>query len=48
MCVVLVKELEELQLDRAAERVVVRLSALSLQFSRCWIILHFTEQYSTL
>ncbi|KAI4887103.1 hypothetical protein NFI96_025749 [Prochilodus magdalenae] len=45
---ILLQELEELQLEQASESVVIRLSALSLQFTRCWIILHFNEQHSKL
>ncbi|KAM9447087.1 protein shortage in chiasmata 1 ortholog-like [Clarias gariepinus] len=37
---ILLQELWELEHERAAERLVLRLSALSLQFGRCWVILH--------
>ncbi|KAL7836145.1 hypothetical protein AOLI_G00274290 [Acnodon oligacanthus] len=45
---ILLQDLEELQWEKASNSVVIRLSALSLQFSRCWIILHCTEQHSKL
>ncbi|KAG9261596.1 hypothetical protein AMEX_G25173, partial [Astyanax mexicanus] len=45
---VVLQEVEELQQEQVADRVVNRLSALSLQFSRCWIILHCTEEHSKL
>ncbi|KAG7318700.1 hypothetical protein KOW79_018455 [Hemibagrus wyckioides] len=45
---ILLQELVELEQERAAERVVLRLSALSLQFSRCWVILHCSGHYSSL
>ncbi|XP_046697900.1 protein shortage in chiasmata 1 ortholog isoform X1 [Silurus meridionalis] len=45
---ILVQELRELEHERAAERVVLRLSALSLQFSCCWLLLHFSDDYSAL
>ncbi|XP_062874225.1 protein shortage in chiasmata 1 ortholog isoform X2 [Trichomycterus rosablanca] len=45
---VLLQELGELGQERASERVVIRISALSLQFSRCWLLLHCTEQYRAL
>ncbi|XP_047674853.1 uncharacterized protein LOC113656795 isoform X3 [Tachysurus fulvidraco] len=45
---ILLQELVELEQERAAERVVLRLSALSLQFSRCWVILCCSRHYSTI
>ncbi|KAF4074769.1 hypothetical protein AMELA_G00243190 [Ameiurus melas] len=39
---ILLQELVELEQERSAERVVLRLSALSLQFSRCWVLLHYS------
>ncbi|KAL6466167.1 hypothetical protein MHYP_G00263000 [Metynnis hypsauchen] len=45
---ILLQDLEELQREKASNSVVIRLSALSLQFSRCWIILHCAEQHSKL
>lgn len=35
-----VQEEDELCQERASEAMVMRLSALSLQYSRCWLILH--------
>ncbi|XP_053530463.1 uncharacterized protein shoc1 isoform X2 [Ictalurus punctatus] len=40
---ILLQELGELEQERAAERVVLRLSALSLQFNRCWVLLHYSS-----
>ncbi|KAM8866227.1 protein shortage in chiasmata 1 ortholog [Synchiropus picturatus] len=37
---IIVQELDKLHHDRASEHVVMRLSALSLQYSYCWIILY--------
>ncbi len=51
VCVcVCVQELGELDLriGVASEQVVVRLTVLSLQFSRCWVILHCTENHRAL
>ncbi|XP_060763707.1 uncharacterized protein LOC132872714 isoform X7 [Neoarius graeffei] len=45
---ILLQELGELEQEQAAERVVLRLSALSLQFSRCWVILHCSNHYRAL
>ncbi|XP_037387463.1 protein shortage in chiasmata 1 ortholog isoform X1 [Pygocentrus nattereri] len=45
---ILLQDLEELQREKASNSVVIRLSALSLQFTRCWIILHCGEQHSKL
>ncbi|XP_034154783.2 uncharacterized protein LOC113528158 isoform X2 [Pangasianodon hypophthalmus] len=45
---ILLQELGELDQERAAERVVLRLSALSLQFSRCWVVLRCSDHYSAL
>lgn len=47
---VCVQELSELdmKIGQASERVVMRLSALSLQFSRCWLILHCAENHRAL
>ncbi|KAK3538708.1 hypothetical protein QTP86_014154 [Hemibagrus guttatus] len=45
---ILLQELAELEQERTAEHVVLRLSALSLQFSRCWVILHCSGHYSAL
>ncbi|TSO98513.1 hypothetical protein Baya_10595 [Bagarius yarrelli] len=45
---ILLQEVGELDQERAAERVVLRLSALSLQFSHCWVVLHCSDQYSAL
>ncbi|XP_076854878.1 uncharacterized protein shoc1 isoform X2 [Brachyhypopomus gauderio] len=40
---ILLQELAELEQDKACERVVMRLSALSLQFTRCWVLLNCTN-----
>ncbi|XP_066510495.1 protein shortage in chiasmata 1 ortholog-like isoform X2 [Hoplias malabaricus] len=45
---ILLQELGELQQEQASQGVVIRLLALSLQFSHCWIILHCTEHHSKL
>ncbi|XP_051537287.1 protein shortage in chiasmata 1 ortholog-like [Myxocyprinus asiaticus] len=45
---VLIQALSELELDRASEHVFMRLYALSLQYNRCWVILHCTGSYSAL
>ncbi|MCI4392345.1 hypothetical protein PGIGA_G00145020 [Pangasianodon gigas] len=45
---ILLQELGELDQERAAERVVLRLSALLLQFSRCWVVLRCSDHYSAL
>ncbi|XP_051750781.1 protein shortage in chiasmata 1 ortholog isoform X3 [Ctenopharyngodon idella] len=47
---ILIQELSELdmKIGQASERVVMRLSALSLQFSRCWLILHCAENHRAL
>ncbi|XP_050965415.1 protein shortage in chiasmata 1 ortholog [Labeo rohita] len=47
---ILIQELGELdmKIGVASERVVMRLTALSLQFSRCWVILHCTENHRAL
>ncbi|KAK7164019.1 hypothetical protein R3I94_002670 [Phoxinus phoxinus] len=47
---ILIQELSELEkkIGEASERVVKRLSALSLQFSRCWLILHCAENHRAL
>ncbi|KAM4745902.1 protein shortage in chiasmata 1 ortholog [Anableps anableps] len=37
---IIIQEQDELGEDRASERLVMRLSALSLQYSCCWLILH--------
>ncbi|XP_072289991.1 protein shortage in chiasmata 1 ortholog [Eucyclogobius newberryi] len=37
---IIIQRQEELCQERASERLVMRLSALSLQFSCCWLILH--------
>ncbi|XP_041956587.1 uncharacterized protein LOC121715211 isoform X3 [Alosa sapidissima] len=37
---VLLQEVDELAMERASERVVMRLIALSLQYSCCWLLLH--------
>ncbi|XP_008416207.1 uncharacterized protein C9orf84 isoform X2 [Poecilia reticulata] len=37
---IVIQEQDELGQDRASERLVMRLSALSLQYSCCWLILH--------
>ncbi|XP_054895211.1 protein shortage in chiasmata 1 ortholog isoform X2 [Poeciliopsis prolifica] len=37
---IVIQEQDELGQDRASERLVMRLSALSLQFSCCWLVLH--------
>ncbi|XP_019907735.2 protein shortage in chiasmata 1 ortholog isoform X2 [Esox lucius] len=41
---VIIQELEELCQDRACEAVVMRLTALSLQYSRCWLILYCQQE----
>ncbi|XP_039514607.1 protein shortage in chiasmata 1 ortholog isoform X2 [Pimephales promelas] len=47
---ILIQELSELEkkIGEASECVVKRLSALSLQFSRCWLILHCAENHRAL
>ncbi|XP_035382114.1 uncharacterized protein LOC113589882 [Electrophorus electricus] len=45
---ILLQGLAELEQDRACERVVMRLSALSLQFTHCWVLLHCTDQHDSL
>ncbi|KAM8885199.1 uncharacterized protein shoc1 isoform 2-T2 [Spinachia spinachia] len=40
---IIIQEEEELCQERASERVVMRLTALSLQYSYCWLILHCRE-----
>ncbi|XP_067295641.1 protein shortage in chiasmata 1 ortholog isoform X2 [Pseudorasbora parva] len=47
---ILIQDLSELEkkIGEASELVVKRLSALSLQFSRCWLILHCTENHRAL
>lgn len=47
---ILIQELSELEMKigEASELVVKRLSALSLQFSRCWLILHCAENHRAL
>ncbi|KAM9811033.1 protein shortage in chiasmata 1 ortholog [Neosynchiropus ocellatus] len=42
---IIIQELDELHPDGASEHVVMRLSALSLQYSCCWIILHQSENH---
>ncbi|XP_026176904.1 protein shortage in chiasmata 1 ortholog [Mastacembelus armatus] len=37
---IIIQEQDELCQDRASEELVMRLTALSLQYSRCWLILH--------
>ncbi|KAK2901796.1 hypothetical protein Q8A73_011542 [Channa argus] len=37
---IIIQEQDELCQDRASERLVLRLTALSLQYSCCWLILH--------
>ncbi|XP_032434928.1 protein shortage in chiasmata 1 ortholog [Xiphophorus hellerii] len=37
---IVIQEQDELGQDRASERLVMRLSALSLQYSCCWLVLH--------
>ncbi|XP_031425822.1 protein shortage in chiasmata 1 ortholog isoform X2 [Clupea harengus] len=44
---VLLQDVDELAMERASERVVMRLIALSLQYSCCWFILHLpSARYS--
>ncbi|XP_062399860.1 protein shortage in chiasmata 1 ortholog [Sardina pilchardus] len=44
---VLLQEVDELATERASERVVMRLIALSLQYSSCWFLLHLpSARYS--
>nr|XP_046241409.1 protein shortage in chiasmata 1 ortholog isoform X3 [Scatophagus argus] len=38
---VIIQDVDELCEERASERIVMRLIALSLQYSCCWLILHF-------
>ncbi|XP_043096568.1 protein shortage in chiasmata 1 ortholog [Puntigrus tetrazona] len=47
---ILIQELGELdmRIGVASEQVVMRLTVLSLQFSRCWVILHCTENHRAL
>nr|XP_055054356.1 T-cell acute lymphocytic leukemia protein 2 isoform X2 [Misgurnus anguillicaudatus] len=45
---VLIQEVSELEMEKASSRVVMRLSALSLQFTRCWLILHCDESHRAL
>ncbi|XP_073808058.1 protein shortage in chiasmata 1 ortholog isoform X3 [Danio rerio] len=47
---ILIQEVSELEMKigEGSELVVMRLSALSLQFSRCWLILHCTENHRAL
>ncbi|KTG34832.1 hypothetical protein cypCar_00015279 [Cyprinus carpio] len=47
---ILIQELSELdmRIGVASELVVMRLTVLSLQFSRCWVILHCTENHRAL
>ncbi|TRZ04528.1 hypothetical protein DNTS_014379, partial [Danionella cerebrum] len=47
---VLIQELSELQMKIGAvsERTVMRLSVLSLQFCRCWLILHCSQEHRAL
>ncbi|XP_059405510.1 protein shortage in chiasmata 1 ortholog isoform X1 [Carassius carassius] len=47
---ILIQELSELdmKIGVASELVVMRLTVLSLQFSRCWVILHSTENHRAL
>ncbi|XP_057205873.1 protein shortage in chiasmata 1 ortholog [Triplophysa rosa] len=45
---VLIQELSELEMEKASNRVVMRLSSLSLQFTRCWLILHCSETHRAL
>ncbi|XP_073696221.1 protein shortage in chiasmata 1 ortholog [Garra rufa] len=47
---ILIQELSELdmKIGVASERVIMRLTALSLQFSCCWLILHCAENYRAL
>uniref|UniRef100_A0A668UJC5 Shortage in chiasmata 1 n=2 Tax=Oreochromis aureus TaxID=47969 RepID=A0A668UJC5_OREAU len=40
---IVIQEQDELCQERASERVVMRLTALSLQYSCCWLILHCPE-----
>ncbi|XP_062418176.1 protein shortage in chiasmata 1 ortholog [Pungitius pungitius] len=40
---IIIQEEEELCQERASERVVMRLAALSLQYNYCWLILHCRE-----
>uniref|UniRef100_UPI003AB0A4C6 protein shortage in chiasmata 1 ortholog n=1 Tax=Centroberyx gerrardi TaxID=166262 RepID=UPI003AB0A4C6 len=43
---IIIQEQEELSWERACERVVMRLTALSLQYSCCWLILHCPDSQS--
>ncbi|XP_056601439.1 protein shortage in chiasmata 1 ortholog isoform X2 [Triplophysa dalaica] len=45
---VFIQELSELEMEKASNRVVMRLSSLSLQFTRCWLILHCSESHRAL
>ncbi|XP_061751284.1 protein shortage in chiasmata 1 ortholog isoform X2 [Nerophis ophidion] len=41
---IMVQEQDELHQERASEVVVMRLTALSFQYTHCWIILHCTDE----